>query len=67
MKKAFANLKMQIFKAYEFIKELDQLPMRNMQGEFYEEKKKTPRAQRKNNVSLEDLRPQRYDQNKDSA
>ena len=67
MKKAFANLKMQIFKAYEVIKELDQLPMRNMQGEFYEEKSKVPRVQRKNNVSLEDLRPQRHDQDKDSA
>ncbi len=67
MKKAFANLKMQLIKAYEFIKELDQLPMRNMQGEFYEEKTKTSRAPRKNKVSLQDLRPQRHDQDKDSA
>ncbi|NUN06009.1 MAG: hypothetical protein HUU57_09620 [Bdellovibrio sp.] len=61
MKKVFANLKMHILKVYELIKELDQLPMRNMQGEFYEENKKTPRVPRKNNVSLEDLRPRRED------
>lgn len=46
---------------YEKIKELDQIPMRNFSGEFYEEKetKKQKPARRLNNVKVEDLRPPR--------
>nr|BFD63618.1 hypothetical protein BdHM001_22990 [Bdellovibrio sp. HM001] len=57
MRQTLLNLKNQLIKAYEFIKELDQIPMRNFQGDFYEEKSKTPKAHRQNKVKVEDLRP----------
>lgn len=57
MRQTLLNLKNQLIKAYEFIKELDQIPMRNFHGDFYEEKPKTPKARRQNKVKVEDLRP----------
>ncbi|UXR66215.1 hypothetical protein EZJ49_08130 [Bdellovibrio bacteriovorus] len=57
MTRTLFYLKTQLIKAYEFIKELDQIPMRNFHGDFYEEKSKTPRASRQNKVKVEDLRP----------
>ncbi|WP_373997816.1 hypothetical protein [Bdellovibrio bacteriovorus] len=60
MMRSLAALKDRVFKIYEMIKELDQMPMRNLRGDFYdaEEPKKVKRAPRKNNVRVEDLRPQ---------
>ncbi|WP_413568277.1 hypothetical protein ACLWBD_11595 [Bdellovibrio sp. HCB117] len=60
MMRSLAALKDRVFKIYEMIKELDQMPMRNLRGDFYEseEPKKIKRAPRKNNVRVEDLRPQ---------
>lgn len=58
MMQTLANLKNRLIKAYEFIKELDQIPMRNFHGDFYEEKPKSPPARRQNNVKVEDLRPE---------
>lgn len=57
MRQTLLNLKNQLIKAYEFIKELDQIPMRNFHGDFYEEKSKPPKARRQNKVKVEDLRP----------
>ena len=59
MIKMLAALKVRAVKLYDTIKELDQMPMRMIQGEFYEEKKVEVRVQRKNNVSVDDLRPKR--------
>lgn len=53
------NIKNQIIKLYDLIKELDQMPMRRLQGEFYEEERKEPRVRRKNNVKVEDLFPKK--------
>lgn len=58
MMRTLVSLKNRLIKAYEFIKELDQIPMRNFHGDFYEEKPKTPKAPRQNKVKVEDLRPQ---------
>ncbi|UOF01536.1 hypothetical protein [Bdellovibrio reynosensis] len=49
---------------YEKIKELDQRVFGlNLGDDLYESKRKTPRAPRKNHVKVEDLRPQRADEN----
>ncbi|MBO9666804.1 MAG: hypothetical protein J7501_08315 [Bdellovibrio sp.] len=56
------TLKDQAVKLYEAIKELEKLPMRNFQGDFYEEKEEKPvRIKRQTTTSVEDLRPQRPD------
>lgn len=59
MTKWLTALKDRVVKLHETIKALDEMPMRMIQGEFYEEKKVEARATRKNNVSVEDLRPKR--------
>lgn len=61
MMRVLAKLKANVIKIYEIIKELDQMPMRRMQGEFYEEERKEPRVHRKNNVKVEDLFPKKQD------
>ena len=57
--KMITALKDRLVKLYADIKSLDEMPMRMIQGEFYEEKKVEVRVKRQNNVSLEDLRPKR--------
>nr|WP_295899669.1 hypothetical protein [uncultured Bdellovibrio sp.] len=59
MIRVLANLKNNVIKIYNLIKELDQMPMRRLQGEFYEEERKEPRVRRKNNVKVEDLFPKK--------
>ena len=63
MPKLFSAIIDRVVLVYEKIKELDQIPMRNFSGEFYEEKesKKTKPAARTNQVKVEDLRPPRKD------
>lgn len=58
----FADIKKQLVKLYAFIKELEQIPLRNFSGDFdYDKKDDTPRAKRTNQVKVEDLRPSRKD------
>lgn len=52
-------IKDRLVKLYADIKSLDEMPMRMIQGEFYEEKKVEVRVKRQTNVSVEDLRPKR--------
>lgn len=59
MPKWLNALKARAIKLHETIKALDEMPMRMIQGEFYEEKKAEVRAPRKTNTSVEDLRPKR--------
>jgi hypothetical protein len=54
-----AAIKDRLVKLYNDVKALDEMPMRMIQGEFYEEKKVEVRVKRQNNVSVEDLRPKR--------
>ncbi|UYL07273.1 hypothetical protein B9G69_009465 [Bdellovibrio sp. SKB1291214] len=59
------NIKETVLKYYEFIKELDEMTMSRLRGEdeFDRPAKKTEhkRAPRKNNVKVEDLRPQKQE------
>lgn len=57
--KFITALKDRLVKLYTDIKALDEMPMRMIQGEFYEEKKVEVRAKRHNNVKVEDLKPPR--------
>ncbi|KHD88385.1 MAG: hypothetical protein OM95_09640 [Bdellovibrio sp. ArHS] len=59
MRKTLAALKGRVLKVYEVIKELDQIPLRNLRGDFYEAEspKKIKRVPRQNKVRVEDLRP----------
>lgn len=61
MKRFFINIKEQALKLHNLIKELDKIPFRALQGDFYdeEEAQQAKPAPRKNNVKVEDLRPQR--------
>ena len=61
MMRLLANLKDQVAKAYDYILELEKMPMRAFQDDFDEgpPAKKIPKAKRKNNVRVEDLRPQK--------
>ncbi|MEK2646084.1 hypothetical protein [Bdellovibrio sp. BCCA] len=59
MIRVLTSLKNQLIKFYNIIKELDQMPMRRLQGEFYEEERKEPRVRRKNDVKVEDLFPKK--------
>lgn len=61
MKRLLINIKEQVLKLHNFIRELDQIPMRGFQGDFYDEEEAhtTKPAPRKNNVKVEDLRPQK--------
>jgi len=62
MMRFLVTVKNNLVKAYEFIKELDQIPWRNLQGEFYDdEKPRKTKIRRENKVKVEDLRPQRED------
>lgn len=59
MPKWLNALKVRAVQLHETIKALDEMPMRMIQGEFYEEKKAEVRVPRKTKVSVEDLRPKR--------
>lgn len=59
MIKMLTAAKDRLVKLYQTIKSFDEMPIRMIQGEFYEEKKAEVRAPRKNNVSVEDLRPKK--------
>lgn len=61
MKRFLINVREQVLKICVLIKELDQIPTRLLQGEFYDESeaKQLKPAPRKNNVKVEDLRPQK--------
>lgn len=54
-----AKIKEQALKLNDFLKKMEQMPMRGFQGDFYDDddSKPAPRAPRKNNVKVEDLRP----------
>ncbi|MGE5086139.1 MAG: hypothetical protein ACM3MG_07530 [Bacillota bacterium] len=56
----FIPLKNHLNKIYNFIKELEQIPLRNFSDDFESDSKTKPvRAQRSNPVKVEDLRPPR--------
>ncbi|MNK06289.1 hypothetical protein D3C87_241830 [compost metagenome] len=57
MIKFLTALKMQAIKIYDFIQELNDIPMKNFSGDFYEEKKRQARVPRKTKTKVEDLRP----------
>lgn len=61
MKQFLISVKEQVLKICALIKELDQIPTRLLQGDFYDERETKPLkpAPRKNNVKVEDLRPQK--------
>lgn len=61
MMRLLANLKDQVTKAYDYILELEKMPMRAFQDEFDEgpPAKKIPKAKRQNKVTVEDLRPKK--------
>lgn len=59
--KFVTDIKNRLVKIYADIKSLDEMPMRMIQGEFYEEKKVEVRVKRQTNTKVEDLRPQRRD------
>lgn len=58
MMRTLAAVKDRLGKVYEYIVELERMPVRLWQGEDYEEEKKPAvRVNRKNKVRVEDLRP----------
>lgn len=59
MMRLLANLKDQVVKVYDYILELEKMPMRAFQDDFDEgpPAKKIPKAKRQNKVRVEDLRP----------
>jgi len=60
MMRLLANLKNQVVKAYNYILELEKMPMRAFQDDFDEgPAKEVPKAKRKNKVKVEDLRPKK--------
>lgn len=62
MMRLLANLKDQVVKAYDYILELEKMPMRAFQDEDFADgpdTKKVPKAKRQNKVRVEDLRPQK--------
>lgn len=60
------TIKETVLKYYEFIKEIDDMTMSRLRGEDEwdrpEKKTEHKRAPRKNNVKVEDLRPQREEE-----
>lgn len=67
MKFSLLRIKDQVLKLYNYIKELERIPFRGFNDDFYDEEDAKPlkRAPRKNNVKVEDLRPQRHSDNID--
>lgn len=62
MMRLLANLKDQVVKVYDYILELEKMPMRAFQDDDFgdgTEAKKIPKAKRQNKVKVEDLRPQK--------
>lgn len=60
MMRLLASLKDQVVKAYDYILELEKMPMRAFQDDDFDdgpEEKKVPKAKRLNKVKVEDLRP----------
>ena len=54
------SIKDRLIKIYNFIKELEQIPLRNFSDDFDSDSKpELPRAKRTNQVKVEDLRPPR--------
>ncbi|MNL78344.1 hypothetical protein D3C87_2047050 [compost metagenome] len=53
----FSTLKDKIVKIYDVIQELNDIPMRNFSGEFYEEKVREKKVRRETKTKVEDLRP----------
>ena len=61
MMRLLANLKDQVVKAYDYILELEKMPMRAFHDDFDDgpPARKIPKAKRQNKVRVEDLRPQK--------
>lgn len=57
MKNSFQNLIKKAADFYQYLKELEEIPLRHLRGDFYEEKRKERPAPRKNKVKVDDLRP----------
>ena len=57
MKELFLRLKDNVVGLYNKIKAMDEMLFNGFDSDFYEEKKEPVRVKRKNNVSVEDLRP----------
>lgn len=59
MKHIFVSIKIKTLELYKLLKELEQMPLRRLRGEFSDEEESEPsiRAPRSNNVKVEDLRP----------
>lgn len=54
----FKNLKNRVIEFYDFLKAMDEMPMRRLLGDFYEEKEpKHKPVRRETKTSVEDLRP----------
>ncbi|AFY02528.1 hypothetical protein [Bdellovibrio bacteriovorus] len=53
-------LKNRVVQFYDFLKAMDEMPMRRLLGDFYEEKEPRRKAvRRETKTSVEDLRPQK--------
>lgn len=58
MIRKFNQLKNRVVEFYDFLKAMDEMPMRRLLGDFYEEKEKRHKpARRETKTSVEDLRP----------
>lgn len=59
MLRVLTILKDRALKIYAVIKAMDEIPLRVFNEEFYEEKPVKVQVPRKNNVTIEDLRPKK--------
>lgn len=60
MKRKLVALKNSLVGYYETLKALDEMPMRRLLGDFYEEKEPRQKpARRETKTSVEDLRPKK--------
>ncbi|MFV3408668.1 hypothetical protein [Bdellovibrio bacteriovorus] len=58
MVRKFNQLKKRVVEFYDFLKAMDEMPMRRLLGDFYEEKEPRRKpVRRETKTSVEDLRP----------
>ena len=58
MVRKFNQLKKRLVEFYDFLKAMDEMPMRRLLGDFYEEKEPRRKpVRRETKTSVEDLRP----------
>lgn len=61
MKRFFSMMKFYFLKAYDFIQDLNDIPMRNFSDGFYEERRRDRPIRRETKTKVEDLRPPKAD------